>query len=254
MFDKKRTLTFAVVMYVMGLGLLIPNVIHSYSAWHAGATALTIVSVTLILGAVILTVIFARLCKKNKKHYKRAPTTEVVLSAEELKQRYDSIQEYGECGFIHHWGAKDTPYATSGKYKLINDYNGIAGYHLALEIRGNVMIALHVGNVQVGTAKTSWLFRINIGYHDDVALSPHENDNGIILDADDLQGKTIPFKADDGYMCDVELDECDDIDYGTIEVIKWNEVDHIIAFKCVVESGVNALFYGTVNLLPDTQD
>ena len=254
MFDKKRTLTFAIVMYVMGFGLLILNVINSYSAWHAGATALTIVSVMLILGAVILTVIFARLCKKHKKHDKRAPTTEEALTAEELKQRYDSIQDYGECGFIHHWGAKDTPYATSGKYKLIKDYNGITGYHLALEIRGNVFLTLHIDNKQVSGATPSWLFRLNIGYHDDVALSTNENDNGIILDTDDLQGKTIPFKADDGYMCDVELDECDDIDYGTIEVIKWNEVDHIIAFKCVVESGVNAVFYGTVNLLPDTQD
>ena len=67
-------------------------------------------------------------------------------------------------------------------------FNGMDGYHLALEICGNVMLALHVGNVQVGDATPLRLFRINTGYHDDVALSPNENDNGIILNTNDLQG------------------------------------------------------------------
>lgn len=254
MFDKTRTLTFAIVLYVMGFGLLIPNVINSYSAWHAGATALTIVCVMLILGAVFLTVIFARLCKKSKKHGKRAPSTDEVLTAEELKARYDSIQDYGVLGQIHHWGAKDTPYVASGKYKLIKDFNGKQGYHLALELRGNVFLTLHIDNKQVSTPAASWLFRINIGYHDDIALSPDENDNGIIVDTNDIQGKSIPFKSDEGYMCDVEVDECDYIDYGTIEVLEWNDDKHIIAFKCVAEYGVNAVFYGKIDLQLDDQE
>ena len=87
MFDKKRSLVWAIVLYVLGLGLLIPNIIFSYSAWHAGATALTAVSGLLLLGAVFLTVVSVRLYKKDRMVVAPSKTIE-----NEIMEKYKRIE------------------------------------------------------------------------------------------------------------------------------------------------------------------
>ena len=59
------------------------------------------------------------------------------------------------------------------------------------------------------------LFLIELGYFDGSLLSIPENDNGIIVkDIDNLQGKTIQIKQDEGYFAYVHTADSDDIAIG----------------------------------------
>ena len=96
------------------------------------------------------------------------------------------------------------------------------------------------------------LFLVELGYFDGVLLSSSENDNGIIVeDINDLQGKTIQIKQDEGYFAYVHTADSDEVAIGEIEFVKWNENSKIIKFKLIIDYGLCDVVVGTVKLTED---
>jgi|GEM_PF-3230295 len=168
-----------------------------------------------------------------------------------LVKKYKNISnaDYGELGVVK-FVNEGLSFSAEGKYACIKDYNDKEGFHFAFNICGIKLISSPEGYDDIIDYESN-LFRINIGYFDDCGLSP-ENDNGVIVkDVSNLQGKTIHFKEDDGYMCDIETVEMDDIDFGEIEFVEWNEQNPIIKFKCIVGCGVSDIVFGKLRLTLD---
>ncbi len=242
MFSKKGALIGSIVFYTIGFVFFIANLIFSYSNWGTTATVFTIVSGTFILIGGFMTFEFVHICRKESN---------AKTSPNKLRKIYNSINDYGKIGVVHRFGRKNNAYYSTGKFALVKRFNGNNGYHLALEICGNEPLS--------GKDKTfkhkkdaSRLFRINIAYYNGVALSLSKNFSGIELENDDLQGKIITFTSSILFNCELETDKSYSIKCGVIKVLKWNETNHVIAFKFIVEDGENAVYYGKLDLQQDT--
>lgn len=98
------------------------------------------------------------------------------------------------------------------------------------------------------------MFNIELGYYDGELLSKSENDNEIIVnDINNLEGKTIKIKQADGYIAVINTANLDEISIGEIKFVKWNKNSNIIQFKLLVKYGLCDIVVGTVELTEDKQ-
>ncbi len=172
-----------------------------------------------------------------------------------LIKQYNSmnIDEVKETGYVSFLNSK-LKFSAEGKFGYIKDFKGKHGYHLAFSIDGTKLVGKPKDyEDEIGFEDV--LFNIEIGYFEGVLLSDFENDNGIIVkDINNLEGKKIKIKQDAGYMATIREAEFDDIDYGEITFLKWNDEEKIIQFKLLVSVGLNDIVFGTVNLQNDTNN
>ena len=157
----------------------------------------------------------------------------------------------GELGFVN-FTREGIKFSAEGKFAAQNDFKGIKGNHLALQIYGTKMISAPEEYDDVLDYESN-LFKLNIGYFDDVPFA-EENDSGLILPEEDLTDKGIFFASNNGYCCGLETAESDDIDYGEFVILEQTEDSLTISFKCIVKCGAADVIYGKVKLIRDLQD
>lgn len=181
MFDKKRALVCMICLYVVGVCSSFPVL-----AAPTTLTPFTVISPMALVTAVIMTVVYVRIKKRENAQKEQAELGNVDKA---LKNAYDSLKlkdsaELGTVKFVR----ENIVFSATGKYVLAKDFNGQSGYHLAVEIRGTKLLSAPA-DYDDTLDYASNLFRINLGYFDGVALSTPENDNGMVFKTDALQGK-----------------------------------------------------------------
>lgn len=216
-------------------------------------TPFTVIAPMSLIAAIILTVVYVRLKKKESKP-KAAIKLPVPTEADLLMIKYKRVDFVNACeeGFVK-FLSDDLTFAATGKYYIEKDFCGKKGYHLAIEISGTDLVKTPEDYTDTLDYESS-LFRINIGYFDGIALSTPENDNGVILAEDEhLQGVTVYLEQNSGYVFSIDTVECDDLDCGQIKILEWNKNRHTIAFKCLASCGVADVICGKIDLQYDTE-
>lgn len=137
----------------------------------------------------------------------------------------------GELGFVN-FTREGIKFSAEGKFATQKGFKGIKGNHLALQIYGT---------------------KLNIGYFDDVPFA-EENNSGLILPEENLTDKRIFFASNNGYCCNLDTAESDDIDYGEFVILEHTEDSLTISFKCMVKYGAADVIYGKIKLIRDSQD
>ena len=157
----------------------------------------------------------------------------------------------GELGFVN-FTREGITFSAEGKFAIQKDFKGIKGNHLALQIYGTKMVSTPEEYDDVLDYESN-LFKLNIGYFDDCPFA-EENDTGLIMPEEDLTDKEIFFASNNGYCCDLDTAESDDIDYGEFVILEHTEDSLTISFKCMVKYGAADVLYGKVKLIRDSQD
>ncbi len=157
----------------------------------------------------------------------------------------------GELGFVN-FTREGIKFSAEGKFATQKDFKGIKGNHLSLQIYGTKMISTPEEYNDVLDYESN-LFKLNIGYFDDVPFA-EENDSGLILPEEDLTAKGIFFASNNGYCCNLDTAESDEIDYGEFIILEHTEYSLTISFKCMVKYGAADVLYGKVKLIRDSQD
>ena len=170
----------------------------------------------------------------------------------ELADTFMSIRddEYNEVNFVTfaNYGLK---FSARGKYGYINNFNNKSGYHLGFSIEGLELVE-KPDDAEYLNEYEDLLFLIELGYFNGNLLDPAENDNGIIVkDINNLQGKTIQIKQNEGYFACVHTADSDEVAIGEIKFIEWNDNSKIIRFKLLIDYGLCNVVVGTVKLSED---
>lgn len=156
-----------------------------------------------------------------------------------------------ELGFVN-FTREGIKFLAEGKFAMQKDFKGIKGNHLAMQICGTKMVSTPEEYDDVLDYENN-LFKINIGYFEDCPFT-EENDSGIILPQEDLTDRDIFFASNNGYCCNLDTAESDEIDYGVFAILEHAEDSLIISFKCKVKCGAADVLYGKVKLIRDTQE
>ena len=235
--------------------------------WIVGAVisviGLVVSCVFNIVGLIMTAIVFIILCvlgiissvqdlKKPLDTNSSQFVNPVLLEDKKLHDKYNSIKdnEFNDVNFVS-FANEGLKFSAKGKYGCIKDFNGKKGYHLAFSIEGIEMVEKPKDYEDV-VNYNELLFLIELGYFDGSLLSTPENDNGIIVkDIDNLQGKTIQIKQDEGYFAYVHTAESDEIAIGEIKFVQWNQNSKILKFKLLVNYGLCDVVVGTVELTED---
>lgn len=172
--------------------------------------------------------------------------------SKKLRETYDGIgqADYGDPGFVT-FVNEGLTFSAEGRYACKKDFKGIPGYHLAFRISGKALTSAPE-NYEDVIDYESVLFRIEIAYFEETPLTEDENENGIVVtDINNLEGKKLSFRQGRGYMCSIDTAETDEIDFGEIEFVEWNDHSRAIAFKCLVNTGVCDVIAGKLELTPE---
>ena len=247
---KNLTVFFAILipLSLLGVGLKCP-----YSYCFVALCGLLLIA----------TVTFAVLVHKTEKQIKRTvaylkDARDNIVAANKtligfLNGAYAALdyKKSGELGFVN-FTREGIKFSAEGKFATQKDFKGIKGNHLALQIYGTKMISAPEEYDDVLDYESN-LFKLNIGYFDDVPFA-EENDSGLILHEKDLTDKGIYFASNNGYCCDLDTAERDEIDYGEFVILEHTEDSLTISFKCMVKCGAADVLYGKVKLICDPQD
>ncbi len=188
----------------------------------------------------------------NKLKKSKANASVLSQYDKKLLDIYASIKddEYNDVNYVS-FANEGLKFSAKGKYGCIKDFNGKPGHHLAFSIEGTKMVEKPDDYDDVVNYE-DLLFLVELGYFEGFLLSTPENDNGIIVeDVNNLQGKTIQIKQDEGYFAYVHTAESDEIAIGEIKFVEWNENSKIIKFKLLVDYGLSDVVVGTVKLTED---
>lgn len=172
----------------------------------------------------------------------------------ELADKFVSIKddEFNDINFVS-FANQGLKFSAKGKYGCVKDFNGKPGYHLAFRIEG-IKLVEKPDDYEDVVNYEDLLFLIELGYFEGHLLPTSENDNGIIVkDINNLQGKTIQIKQDEGYFAYVHTADSDEIAIGEIKFVEWNENSKILKFKLLVDYGLCDVVVGTVKLTEDKE-
>lgn len=247
---KNLTVFFAILtpLSLLGVGLKYP-----YSYCFVALCGLLL----------IVTITFAVLMHKTEKQIKRTvaylkDARDNIVAANNtligfLNGAYTALdyKNSGELGFVN-FTREGIKFSAEGKFATQKDFKGIKGNHLALQIYGTKMISTPEEYNDILDYESN-LFKLNIGYFDDVPFA-EENNSGLIVPEEDLTAKGIFFASNNGYCCDLDTAESDEIDYGEFIILEHTEYSLTISFKCMVKYGAADVLYGKVKLIRETQD
>ena len=247
---KNLTVFFAILtpLSLLGVGLKYP-----YSYYFVALCGLLL----------IVTITFAVLMHKTEKQIKRTAAflkdaRDNIVAANNtligfLNGAYAALnyKMSGELGFVN-FTREGIKFSAEGKFATQKDFKGIKGNHLSLQIYGTKMISTPEEYNDVLDYESN-LFKLNIGYFDDVPFA-EENNSGLILPEENLTDKRIFFASNNGYCCNLDTAESDEIDYGEFIILEHTEYSLTISFKCMVKYGAADVLYGKVKLIRDSQD
>lgn len=137
-------------------------------------------------------------------------------------------------------------FSAQGTFTIKKDFKGVKGNHLAMQICGTQLISVPENYDDVLDYENN-LFKLNIGYFEDCPLT-EENEMGLLLPESDFIQKTISFSSGNGYLCDLDTAENDEIDCGELVISEYTENSLTILFKCIVKFGVADVVCGSVKL------
>ena len=142
-----------------------------------------------------------------------------------------------------------------GRYVCEKDFKGVKGNHLAFEIKSTSLKSKPDGYDDICDLEGNGVL-ISVGYNDSQALEEYVNDNGVIL-KDTIEnsiGKTIKLKQDEGYNLCVSTAECDDVDFGFLKILKYENDVLTVNFLLNVPFGLNDKVEGVVELNKDATE
>ncbi len=247
---KNLTVLFAILtpLPLLGVGLKFP-----YSFCFTALCGLLLTT----------TVTFAVLMHKTEKQIKRTVANlkdarDNIVAANNiligfLNGAYAALdyKKSSEIGFVN-FTREGIKFSAEGKFATQKGFKGIKGNHLALQIYGTKMISTPEEYDDILDYESN-LFKLNIGYFDEVPFA-EENNSGLILPEENLTDKGIFFASNNGYCCGLETAESDDIDYGEFVILEHTEDSLTISFKCMVKYGAADVIYGKVKLIRDSQN
>ena len=247
---KNLTVLFAILtpLPLLGVGLKYP---YSYCL------------VALCSLFFVAAITFAFLMHKTEKQIKRTVANlkdarDNIVAANNiligfLNGAYAALdyKKSSEIGFVN-FTREGIKFSAEGKFATQKGFKGIKGNHLALQIYGTKMISTPEEYDDILDYESN-LFKLNIGYFDEVPFA-EENNSGLILPEENLTDKGIFFASNNGYCCGLETAESDDIDYGEFVILEHTEDSLTISFKCMVKYGAADVIYGKVKLIRDSQN
>lgn len=242
--ELKILIISAVVLILLGAGVAIAGVFF----YNDGMIAIGITCV--VLFALLYTwEIISAVMKLKKAKVETAAESEIETK---LIEDYKALKEedYSEVGTVK-FVNEGLKFEAEGKFACVENFNNIAGKHLAFNIQGTKLKSMPEGYDDV-VGYEDCLFDLNLGYFDDIALSLPENESGIVVqEVTNLEGQTIEIDASSGYVSTIYTAESDTVLFGEIKFVKWNTRTKIISFKFIVESGLCDIVAGTVKLTKD---
>lgn len=143
-------------------------------------------------------------------------------------------------------------FSAEGRYVCEKDFKKIPGYHLAFEISTTELKRMPKDYDDVCDFEGTGVI-VSVGYHDGEALEKYANDNGVIL-KDTLENSVdniITLISDGGYAVSVCTAEGDDIDYGFVKILKYENDILTVHFSLHVPYGLCDTVEGVVELKKD---
>ncbi len=239
--ELKTIIISAVVFILLAIGVAVAGVFF----YNDGMIAIGITCAVLFVLLYTWEIISAILERKKAK----AEGAKLTEDDKKLIQKFKDLKEedYSEVGKVK-FVVEGLKFDAEGKFACVENFNGKEGQHFAFNIKGTNLCEKPEGYEDV-VRYEECLFGINLGYFEDIALSIPENENGIVVkDVSALEGQTIEIDTASGYVSTIDTVETDDITYGEIKFVKWNNRTKIISFKFIVDSGLCDIVAGTVKL------
>lgn len=246
---KFLTVTFSILtpLPLLGIGLKFP-----YSYFFVALSAL------LFIAAITFSILMRLNVIKAEKttNYLRTVRDNLIAANSAmdgyLTATYANLDctACGDLGYVN-FARENLVFSAEGKFTVTEDFNGIKGKHLALQIRGTGLVSSPEDYDDVLDYESN-LFTLNIGYFEDFPLT-EENDTGLILPEGGVTGKIIRFSSDGGYVCNLDTAETDDIDRGELVISNLNEDSLTLSFKCLIGCGAAEVVYGKVTLMREKQ-
>lgn len=142
-----------------------------------------------------------------------------------------------------------------GRYVCEKDFKGITGHHLAFEIMSTSLKYKPKDCDDICDIESSGIL-ISIGYLDGEALEKYANDNGIILQdtPEKSIGQTITLSQDNGYNFNIWTVEGDDIDFGFMKILKYENDTLTLHFLLDVSLGLCDTVEGIVRLKKEASE
>lgn len=271
--NKNYFLTAAIAFYLIFLSSLVPFLAYITTKF----TAWAIICPVALISAIVLTVVYAKLRKKDKEisRYKQdndflSKKTEQHATKElaenhkvnhELDKAFDealkAIQnktDYPETNTIRLIN-EGMEFFAEGRYVCEKDFKNVPGYHFAFEINSTDLKYKHEDYNDVCDLEGVGVL-VAVGYHDSEALEKYANDNGIILKdtVENSVGQTITLKYDNGYSFYVRTAEFDDADFGFVKILKCENDVVTVYFLLNVPFGLNGMVEGTIELKKETDE
>lgn len=172
------------------------------------------------------------------------------LIAEALNQ-FNNTTDYPETNTVKLTKA-GIEFFVKGRYVCKKDFKNVQGYHLAFEIDSTELKFMPKDYDDVCDLRDNGIL-ISIGYLDGEALEVFSNENGIILQTtlENSVGKTVLLKPDEGYITNVWTVEGDEIDYGFIKILKYENDVLTVHFLLNIPWGLCDIVEGVVELKKD---
>ncbi|MDE6411485.1 MAG: hypothetical protein K2L02_02995 [Clostridia bacterium] len=160
-----------------------------------------------------------------------------------------------ECGELNQvtFVRENLVFSAEGKFCIKKDFKGIEGNCLAFQIRGTKMISSPENYDDVLDHESN-LFTLNVGYFEDRPFTDEENDTGLTLPEGHFTDFIIPFSSNNGYVCNLDTEESDEIDRGELFISEMTEDSLTVSFKCMVGYGAAEVICGKVKLTRDSED
>lgn len=142
-----------------------------------------------------------------------------------------------------------------GRYVCEKDFKGITGHHFAFEIMSTSLKYKPKDCDDICDIGSSGIL-ISIGYLDGEALEKYANDNGIILQdtPEKSIGQTITLSQDNGYNFNIWTVEGDDIDFGFMKILKYENDTLTLHFLLDVSLGLCDTVEGIVRLKKEASE
>ncbi len=271
--NKNYFLTAAIAFYLIFLSSLVPFLAYITTKF----TAWAIICPVALISAIVLTVVYAKLRKKDKaiskfkqEHDFLTKKTEQKATKElagnnkvnhELDKAFDealkTIQNRTDfpAPNIIRLVNENIEFFAEGRYVCEKDFKNVPGHHFAFEINSTGLKYMPEDYNDVCDLESVGVL-VAVGYHDGEPLEKYANDNGIILQ-DTLEnsvGQTIGLKSDNGYSFYVRTAEYDDGDIGFVKILKCKDDVVTVYFIVNVPFGLNGMVEGTIELKKETDE
>ena len=252
--DKKKKdfylnlLTFIGMPIVSIAGVLMMGFYEYNTLGTLGAFLFFIGAFVFMFRLLIAVAHFTNKKKRQKENIARWEKENII---DEARQEFRHKTDYPQTNTLKLVN-EGVVFDAKGRYVCEKDFKNISGNHLAFEITATKLKSKPKDYEDVCDSEGTGVL-VSVGYHDGEALEKYANDNGVILKdtPENSVDKTITLTSDSGYVANVWTAEGDDVDYGFVKILKYENDILTVHFLLKVPYGLCDTVEGVVELKKD---